>query len=329
MSFLGCLFRCIRVNTALLLTLACFGGLTLCELQAASEDSASSVLGGMTRWTMINVTPKTAQADCHLLEFPDGTKVLVDPADAVDAPGTALAYLQQHQIKHLELVVISHFHLDHYGRLVDIVKAGIQIDRVAINLPADRSVADRERPWGCDWDHVQSVLQFLRERKIPYFTPIAGEVLIARVVNGVAVKLEVVCLYDGIHTPVGETMVNDTSIVLRLSHGATRALFTGDLDLRLGAWLAQSHFDLAADIIKVPHHGAEVHPPNEFYDRVNPKVALVSAPKALWLGSLRCKRLRDYFSAHSIPAYVTGLNGHVTVNMTAQGFSIQPEHSIK
>ena len=46
-----------------------------------------------------------AQADCHLLSLPDGTYALIDAADAVDAPGTALAYLQKHQIKRLALVV--------------------------------------------------------------------------------------------------------------------------------------------------------------------------------------------------------------------------------
>ncbi len=44
-----------------------------------------------TRWTMINVNPGEAQADCHLIEFPDGKKVLIDVANAADARGTALA----------------------------------------------------------------------------------------------------------------------------------------------------------------------------------------------------------------------------------------------
>src|SRR5580700_10579582 len=84
-----------------------------------------------TRWTMINVTPGQVQADCHLIEFPDGSKVLIDIADAMDAPGTALAFFQKHKITHIDLVVISHFHKDHYGRLRDLIDAGIKIDRVA------------------------------------------------------------------------------------------------------------------------------------------------------------------------------------------------------
>lgn len=277
---------------------------------------------------MINVTPAEGQADCHLIEFPDGRKALIDVADAVDAAGTALAYLQSYKITKIDLVVISHFHCDHYGRLTDLIDAGVKIGRVAINLPApDDIIADEEKPWGFDRAHVQSLLQYLREKQVSYFTPLAGERLMeVPLANGLTASLDVVCLYDGVHTPVGVTDVNDTSIIVRLSHGATRALFTGDLNHKLGAYLAGSDFDLAADVLKVPHHGTEGGAPDKFFARVHPKAALVPAPKALWL-SPRSKRIRDYFTAHNIPTYVSGIHGHVTVIMTAQGFTIEPERA--
>ncbi len=280
-----------------------------------------------TRWTMINVAPGQNQADCHLIEFPNGAKVIVDIADASDAPGTALAFFKKHRIKHIDLVVISHFHRDHYGRLVDLIKAGVKIDRVAVNLPASREQMDREHQGTplADWDDVQATLEFLREKQIPYFTPKAGDRLIDASTGGIPVYLDVVCLYDGIHTPVGPTDINDTSIILRLSHGPTRALFTGDLNSSLGTWLAQSNLDLRADVLKVPHHGTEGCAPNGFFLRVNPKAALVPAPKGLWV-SLRSKRIRDFFSDHHIPTYVSGINGNVTVLMTGQGFTIHPDH---
>jgi competence protein ComEC len=281
-----------------------------------------------TRWTMVNVSPAEEQADCHLIEFPDGRKALIDIADAADAAGTALAYLQSHKITKIDLVVISHFHRDHYGRLMDLIEAGIRIGRVAINLPApDNKIADEEMPWGFDRAHVESVLQYLREKKIPYFTPLAGERLMeVPIANGLTVSLDVVCLYDGMHTPVGATDVNDTSIIVRLSHGATRALFTGDLNQKLGAYLAGSDFDLAADVLKVPHHGTIGCAPDEFFAKVNPKAALVPSPRTLWL-SPRSKPIRDFFSAHNIPTYVSGIHGHVTVIMTAQGFTIETERA--
>jgi len=278
---------------------------------------------------MINVAPGEVQADCHLIEFPDGSNVLIDIADAMDAPGTALAFLKSHKIRHINLVIISHFHKDHYGRLRDLVNSGIKVDRVACNIPATREQMDYEHKLTplADWDDMTSVLQLLREKQIPYFRPKAGDRLIeVPLADGQTASLDVICLYDGVHTPIGKTDINDTSIIVRLSHGPIRALFTGDLNSPLGTWLAQSNFDLRADLLKVPHHGTESCATNAFFNRVDPKAALVPAPKSLWF-SLRSKRIRDYFSEHHIPAYVSGINGNVTVVMTTQGFTIQAEHA--
>jgi competence protein ComEC len=274
---------------------------------------------------MINVTPAEDVADCHLIEFPDGRKAMIDVGDGGDGRA-ALAFLQSRKITHIDLVVISHFHHDHYDRLVGLIEAGIKVGRVAMNMPAPgNKTIDGEIPWGFDRAHAQSVLQYLSAKQIPYFTPKAGERLLEIApADGPTASLDVVCLYDGIHTPVGETDTNDTSIIVRLSHGAIRALFTGDLNNALGTWLSGSSFDLAADILKVPHHGTEGVAPNEFFARVNPKAALVPSPKALWR-SERSKRIRDYFSEHHIPTYVSGIRGNVTVVMTAQGFSIETE----
>ena len=279
---------------------------------------------GGTRLTMINVCGKDAQADCHLLALGDGSHVLIDAADAVDAAGTAVGFLKKNRVKRLRLVMISHFHADHYGRLRDVIAAGIEVEKVAINLPADRRLADREKPWGCDWDDVQALLAHLREKEIPYFTPKAGERLLEVSTREGTAALDVVCLYDGVNTPVGETDINDTSIIARFSFGKTRVLFTGDLNLTLGRYLATSDFDLAADILKVPHHGTEGVAPNEFFQRVGAKTALVPSPRDLWF-SLRSKRVRDFFEAAGVRTYVSGIHGNVVVRFTPDGYTVEAE----
>ena len=314
-----------RFYTGCLLALC--SGLWLHCLPLAGAAANQEPGGQETRWTMINVSPGETQADCHLIELPDGRKVLIDIADASDAAGTALAFLKAHNVTAVDLIIISHFHKDHYGRLKDLIEAGIKVGRVAVNMPSSADEhADAEMPWGFDRVHAESNLQLLREKHIPYFTPKAGERLLGiPLANGQAVTLDVVCLYDGANTPVGKTDVNDTSIIVRPSHGTTRALFTGDLNQALGAWLSLGHFDVAADVLKVPHHGTEGVAPNEFFSKVNPKAALVPSPKSLWFSD-RSKRIRDYFASQKIPTYVSGIRGNVTVIMTTQGFSIRTEH---
>ncbi len=276
----------------------------------------------VTRWTMINVCPGDSQADCHLLSLPDGTYTLIDAADAADAPGAALAYLQKHRVKRLALVVLTHFHKDHYGRLADMIRAGIVVDRVAINLPGSREIADRERPWGCDWEDVHALLAFLRERGIPYFTPVAGDRLIEINRAGILTALDVIALFDGYNTPFGKTDINDTSIILRLAHGPTRVLFTGDLNTRMSDYLVKENYDVAAQLLKVPHHGAASHASNEFFDRVAAKAAFVPVHRGLWT-TARCQRAREYFESRRTPTYVSGRDGHVMVTLGPRGYTIE------
>ncbi len=220
---------------------------------------------GFTRWTMLNVTPNQAQADCHLLQMPDGSNVLIDIADAADVPNVAVPLLQKLGVHRVALVVISHFHKDHYDRLRDLIRSGVVVDRVAINVPDKQAAALESPSWGCDLDDVHATLAELRARRIPYFTPKAGDrIFETRDSGGTVVSLDVLCAYDGFNTPVGVTDVNDTSIVLRPSHGPTRALFTGDLNNKLGTYLAQNGMDLRADVLKAPHHGGEGTVPDIF-----------------------------------------------------------------
>jgi beta-lactamase superfamily II metal-dependent hydrolase len=252
---------------------------------------------------------------------------LIDIADGIDAGKTAVAFLWAHRITAVDLVVISHFHKDHYGRLKDLINSGIKVGRVAGNVPApDDTLADAEKPWGFDRADVEATLRFLSEKQVPYFTPRTGERLIEiPLVDGQSIALDVVCLFDGSNAPIGKTDVNDTSIIVRLSHGSTRALFTGDLNHSLGAWLASAQYDIAADLLKAPHHGTEGCAPNEFFARVNPKAVLVPSSKKLWLSG-RSNRIRSYLAGQNIPTYVSGIDGNVVVTMTTQGFSIQTEN---
>jgi competence protein ComEC len=71
------------------------------------------------------------------------------------------------------------------------------------------------------------------------------------------------------------TPVNDASLVLRADTAAGRILLTGDIELEGQANLLATNEDLAADVLKVPHHGSRYSLPR-FLERVHPRVAMVS-----------------------------------------------------
>jgi competence protein ComEC len=294
--------------------------MVLCCLAA----SLSLTAGESVRWSMLNIMGKKDVADCHVIRMPSGATILIDAGLLADSPGAVVNALKARKIQSIDLAIISHFHIDHYGALLDVHDAGIPIARVVGNVP-DKAAAQPEAPWGCSLPHVHYTLDELRRRGIPFSTPKIGErVWEERTAEGTDVALDAVCLFDGLNTPIGRTDVNDTSIILRLSVGATRALFTGDLNHSLGTFLAQSDFDLAADVLKVPHHGIEGAAPNSFFERVGASAALVPTPRHHW-ESPRAARIRGFFAERQIPAYVSGLHGDVTVTLTGQGYEIETE----
>jgi competence protein ComEC len=71
------------------------------------------------------------------------------------------------------------------------------------------------------------------------------------------------------------TQVNDASLVLRADTPVGRVLLTGDVELAGQAQLMASGVDLAADVLKMPHHGSRFSSPR-FLAAVRPRLALVS-----------------------------------------------------
>ena len=67
---------------------------------------------------------------------------------------------------------------------------------------------------------------------------------------------------------------NDTSLVFRLDSPDADVLYTGDIDSKLEARLIKS-YDLAADILKVPHHGSKYSSSAEFLAAVNPALTVI------------------------------------------------------
>jgi competence protein ComEC len=272
----------------------------------------------LLRWTMVDVSPDGVSGDANLLEFADGRVMLVDTGFKQPAREQLLPLLRERSIDHIDRVVITHAHRNHYGGLFVLIDDGIAVDEVVFNLPA-QAACDAERPWGCRYKEVVGTRDLLRERGIRVLTAEAGDVLYEDARRGT--RLKVLAVYDGIDTPVGRTDINDTSIIMRLDTTAVSVMFAADLNRGIGGYLAEHNKDLAATILKVPHHGVESAAPNEFFDRVGAEVALVPGPADLWTGP-RGERLRRYFADHHIPAYVNGVHGDITVVIRTDGYSI-------
>jgi competence protein ComEC len=295
------------VISILFIFIVCAGVIS-CNLTDSSPDLI---------WTMVKVNT-SSQGDAHVIEVKRGKTILIDAGLRNIAQKQLIPFLEGNNIRHFDIVFISHPHKDHYQGILPILKAGIRINDIYFNIP-NKEICDREIPWGCQYKDILAYHQLLKDYDVKIHLAKAGQTF--DLGNGATIKI--LYAFDGINTPVGRTDINDLSLIMMLEQSGYKMLFTGDLNKKIGKYLASHAHDIQADILKVPHHGTEGCAPDSFFQAVNPKYALVPAPGRLWC-SKRSSRIRSWFEKNEIPVFVNGFHGNVRVEIRKGRLQLRP-----
>lgn len=267
-------------------------------------------------WTSLNVSTGM-QGDAHLIS--KGNKhYLIDTGEVRVAREVLIPNLESKGINQIEAIIISHPHFDHYGGVFALVDNGIKIKTLYMNMPT-KAQMDREW-WGGKYDDLIRLRKRVTEAGTKIKTLKRGDSIV--IDNNT--KINILYYFDGIHTPVEKTDINDMSIICMLEHHNNKFLFTGDLNKKIGQWLADNAQDIKADIMKFPHHGTEGYAPDAFFDTVEARAYIVPGPEHLW-ESKRSKRARAYVEKNNTPCFVNGIDGNIVVESTKNGFTISSE----
>lgn len=238
------------------------------------------------------------QGDSLLLRFPGGEAWLVDgggvPGSRYDVgEARVVPALRRRGIDRLDLVVVTHGDADHAGGIAAVLE---QLDVGALLLPRERRQGNAER-----------MLQGLAQERGVSVRFASSSHELPALGGGARARL--------LHPPIGWDGAgesNDGSVVLRLGFGAVRILLTGDLEEPGEAALLASGEDVAADVLKLGHHGSRTSTGAAFLDRVGPQVAVASAGRDNRYGfphALVTERLGE----RSIPLWWTGRHGELEV----------------
>ena len=218
----------------------------------------------------------SGRGDAAYVRFPDGKTMLVDGglnSSRIEVTETGNArrvgydngertldpFLCQEGIFRLDLLLLSHPDNDHGGGFAHILREfGV---RRVLGVPHQ--------------DLSQSTHQILHEivdaKDIPHELGYAGTVNLTS-----TARLELLHPFDATSTNLQDKDVNNDSLVLRLTYGDVRILFTGDIGRKVELRLVESRKDLGAEIIKVPHHGSKTSSSAEFLNAVHPQYAIFS-----------------------------------------------------
>jgi competence protein ComEC len=244
------------------------------------------------------------QGDASVVELPGGRVLVVDAGGFAGSDfdtGAAIVepFLRARKIQSVDAVVMSHAHPDHAGGLAALVRA----------------MAPGELWWsgmggeGAAWAET---VRALRETDTP--------VRLLQADTAIADFPEI----DVLHPPRGWTVpsLNDGSLVIRVRHGATALLLTGDAEQAAETAMHDRASRLGAAVLKVPHHGSRTSSGWSFLDAVDPRIAIASLGADNRFGH-PAPEVEARYAARGVAFYRTDRCGAVTLVVGRDGLRVE------
>lgn len=238
------------------------------------------------------------QADSILIQAPSGKVVLVDAGEPGDGK-RILEAMKKHGADHIDLLVATHAHADHIGAADEVIKATNVSNVLYSGVPNTTK-------------NYQDFLKAIEEKKLSLVKATPGQTfdLGDGVVLTVLAPTEPLFTKDELRS--GGNEPNANSVVTRLDYGDFSMLLTGDAEEQTEERLMRLGANVAADVLKVGHHGSKYATGENFIKRGGFKAALVSAGLDNRYGHPSQDAL-DRLRAAGVKLYRTDFQGEITL----------------
>lgn len=233
-------------------------GLPLALLGAALFSGRWFCAQAMEAWRVpASVTYlDVGQGDGAVCALP-GAVILIDAGPPEAGRNVILPYLREQGINRLEMAIVTHPDLDHYGGLA----------YVAEHIAIGKVICSGEDADTHAWKDLR---ECLAKRGVPMEKAARGQGLYA--CRGVTLSV-LSPEYTGQFPDR-----NENSVVTFLQLRGRRFLFTGDMGpMTESRLLDQGDGRMQGAILKVPHHGSDLSNTLPFLDAVRPPIAILSA----------------------------------------------------
>jgi competence protein ComEC len=194
------------------------------------------------------------QGEAILIQDSSGYNILLDGGRISTGP-TVVAYLHQEGVDNIDVIIASHAHADHIGGLISVLEhPDISVQEVLFNgYPYNSITWSTFATAVADQGITMTAAQFPQVYQWGSTT--------AYILHPDPDLIEV--------------DQNQSSIVIILVHESNKFLFSGDIDFSAEATVIARGTPLAAEILKVAHHGSRISSSEEFLEAVSPLEAVI------------------------------------------------------
>ncbi len=193
------------------------------------------------------------EGDSELLILKSGVKILIDGGPPGPAASAALGYVLGPHDRYIDVVVLTHPQLDHYGGLIDVVK------EYDIGVFVSNGMGTDVAAYG---DLKKALARSSAEQVVLEY----GDAIRS---GGDIVK---------VMSPDGGTLaagvLNDAALVLAAETGGIRSVFTSDIGVDVERAIL-ARFGETTNVLKVAHHGSKYSSSPEFLGALRPQIAVI------------------------------------------------------
>ncbi|MDD2710038.1 MAG: MBL fold metallo-hydrolase [Verrucomicrobiae bacterium] len=293
-------------------------GAQLLDQPPAAQDIDKTRL---LRIITINVNLQTV-ADSHLIITPSGKTLLIDAGwpPPRDHAKVVLSFLKREGIRRIDQMMASHFHIDHFGAMPEILHSNeVTIGELLWSpLPLDKLEKLEPSEAKKTKDLEEKIRKECAEKNVPIKEIKTGDILDLE--DGVTGRVLAAAEPD-IET---KNYINNNSIVMRLAYKNFSMLFAGDAGFEEEKRIMSEHKDIVCDVLKIGHHAGAGSTGEDWIKAVNAKVGVAPMPKYL-SEDPRGLRVWNQLAPTSIKVYRTWEHGNIEINTDGNRFWILTE----
>ena len=298
-----------RISSVLILILTV---IFLCSCGGPSKNSTFSI-------RFIDV----GQGDSALVEC-DGHYMLIDGGDKKHGENVYNVLEKEEKVRHLDILAVSHFHADHYAGLITALRNVSKIDLVISNTDS------YDNGFGIDEEEEEENAK-MEGGLFSEFTHELSHADAAIKVPHIGDKYELGSATVEV-ADVSSSQNND-SLVLLITYGKTKFLFTGDIEENAQKRIYERYQDkdgkdegYKLDLIKVPHHGSYTGSLYAFFRTFMPDYVVISVGQGNRYGHPDHETmdlLTNEKSDWRPEVYRTDRNGDIIVKSNGKELSVQ------